>query len=64
MPMGKRSLSGPLAGQSLPELVGLYGRDLIGTSPPDSPSQVSLLLKILDANDYLSFRCILMMRGR
>ncbi|NMB45409.1 MAG: class I mannose-6-phosphate isomerase [Firmicutes bacterium] len=46
---------GPLAGQSLPELVGLYGRDLIGTSLPDSALvKFPLLLKILDANDYLS----------
>jgi mannose-6-phosphate isomerase len=46
---------GPLAGRTLPELVELYGRDLIGTSLPDSAlAKFPLLLKILDANDYLS----------
>ncbi|NMB12123.1 MAG: class I mannose-6-phosphate isomerase [Firmicutes bacterium] len=46
---------GPLTGRTLPELVGLYGRDLIGTSLPDSALiKFPLLLKILDANDYLS----------
>lgn len=46
---------GPLAGKTLPELIGLYGRDLIGRSLPDTAlSKFPLLLKILDANDYLS----------
>ncbi|NLJ25391.1 MAG: class I mannose-6-phosphate isomerase [Firmicutes bacterium] len=46
---------GPLAGKTLPELVGLFGRDIIGTFLPDSAlHKFPLLLKILDANDYLS----------
>ncbi|MGI6566745.1 MAG: type I phosphomannose isomerase catalytic subunit [Limnochordia bacterium] len=47
--------NGPLAGTSLPELMSLYGRALIGTALPDSALvKFPLLLKILDANDYLS----------
>ncbi|HHV93705.1 MAG TPA: class I mannose-6-phosphate isomerase [Firmicutes bacterium] len=47
--------NGPLAGTSLTELVSRYGRDLIGTALPDSALvKFPLLLKILDANDYLS----------
>lgn len=46
---------GPLAGRTLPELVQLYGRKLLGTALPDSAMlNFPLLLKILDANDYLS----------
>ena len=47
--------NGPLAGTSLPELMSLYGGALIGTALPDSALvKFPLLLKILDANDYLS----------
>jgi len=47
--------NGPLVGTSLPELISLYGRAIIGTALPDSALvKFPLLLKILDANDYLS----------
>ncbi|NLA57944.1 MAG: class I mannose-6-phosphate isomerase [Firmicutes bacterium] len=47
--------NGPLAGTTLPELMSMYGRALIGTALPDSALvKFPLLLKILDANDYLS----------
>lgn len=47
--------NGPLAGKNLQELMGLYGRDLMGTALPQSNlEQFPLLLKIIDAHDYLS----------
>ena len=47
--------SGPLQGKTLSDLMALYGRDLIGTAlPQDNLEQFPLLLKIIDARDYLS----------
>ena len=45
--------NGPLAGQAIGDLVRQYGAELIG--PDNNPEEgMPLLLKILDANDWLS----------
>lgn len=47
--------NGPLQGKNLVELMALYGRELIGTALPQSNlKEFPLLLKIIDAHDYLS----------
>ena len=46
---------GPLAGKTLPDLMALYGRKLMGTSLSEATlGEFPLLLKIIDAHDYLS----------
>jgi mannose-6-phosphate isomerase len=46
-------MNGPLAGQSLGEVLAQYGHDLVG--PDHDPAQgLPLLAKILDADDWLS----------
>jgi len=46
-------VSGRFAGQSLSELVGTYGRDLVGSRAP-VPNCFPLLFKLIDARDRLS----------
>jgi mannose-6-phosphate isomerase len=46
---------GPLAGKTLHELVGKFGRDLLGNVPPVGPlGQFPILIKFLDAREDLS----------
>lgn len=50
-------VEGPLAGQTLPELIETYGRDLLGNKVYDQfGNQFPLLIKFIDANDDLSIQ--------
>ncbi len=47
--------NGALAGSSLPDMLGLYGRELIGSSLPDRDvEKFPLLVKLIDADKNLS----------
>jgi mannose-6-phosphate isomerase len=46
--------NGPLAGQSLSDLIQRYGRALVGSVPLGSPPHFPLLIKFLDARTNLS----------
>ncbi|RAL24717.1 mannose-6-phosphate isomerase [Lujinxingia litoralis] len=54
LPEGQSSVAaGPLAGCTLSEVVGMWGRELVGTAAPDA-ARFPLLVKLLDANADLS----------
>ncbi|HBE77627.1 MAG TPA: mannose-6-phosphate isomerase [Firmicutes bacterium] len=47
--------NGEFTGQSLPELIGKFGRQLVGTALPEKDvATFPLLIKLIDANDKLS----------
>jgi mannose-6-phosphate isomerase len=47
--------NGEFIGQSLPELIGKFGRQLVGTALPEKDVvKFPLLIKLIDANDKLS----------
>lgn len=47
--------NGELEGMALPDLIGKYGREIVGTDLPEKDlAKFPLLVKIIDANDKLS----------
>ena len=48
--------NGPKAGTTLTELTEQWGGDLLGDAAPQSDGRFPLLLKLLDANDFLSLQ--------
>ena len=49
-----RVAAGPLAGQSLRELIATFGEDFLGRAQPTPEGDFPLLIKLIDAREHLS----------
>jgi mannose-6-phosphate isomerase len=55
-PCRSRIAAGPLAGRTLHEAMRLWGRELLGPTPPSQTGEFPLLVKYLDARENLSLQ--------